>query len=292
MRVFLKREKEKMSLAKNKLQQDYKALFHKELELIEKKLDEVLPLPGQRFPLVHEAMRYAVLGGGKRFRAVLTLLACRAAGGKIENALIPAISLELIHSYSLAHDDLPCMDNDDFRRGAPTCHKKFGEAIALLAGDGLLTLAFQVLADAKPAAKIGFYLREISTASGSYGMIGGQVADIQITKKDLDLPTLEYIHAHKTGKLIKASAVCGAIAAGSNSEVQKRILRFGELLGLAFQSVDDYLDNDGFSIVMNRTELAQKIRDLIAKSKRELKPLGKRADSLHDMAQFLLERMN
>lgn len=284
--------KKKMSPVKSKLQHDYKSLFHKELEIIEKKLDEVLPLPGNRFPLIHEAMRYAVLGGGKRFRPVLALLSCHAAGGKIENALLPAIALELIHSYSLVHDDLPCMDNDDFRRGEPTCHKKFGEAIALLAGDGLLTLAFQILADAKPESKAVLYLREISTASGTYGMIGGQVADIQVTKRDLNLPTLEYIHTHKTGQLIKASAVCGAIAADANSEVQKRILRFGELLGVAFQSVDDYLDNDGFSIVMNRTELAQKIRDLIAKSKRELKPLGKKADPLHFMAQFLLERMN
>ena len=269
----------------------YEQYFKSYLDLIEKTLEEVLP-SGKLYPgLIHEAMRYAILAGGKRFRPVLALAACSACGGEPEDALIPAASLELIHGYSLVHDDLPALDNDEMRRGKPTCHKRYGEAMAILAGDGLLTLAFQILSRIEPAKKAVQLLSEISTASGTYGMIGGQVVDLQAAKAELNLPLLDYISTHKTGKLIKASAVCGAICAGASREIQQRMRRHGEFLGLAFQSVDDLLDGDGYLKISKAREVRQKVRDLIAKAKKEIRPLGRRAEKLVTLSDFLLKRI-
>ncbi|MBI3306307.1 MAG: polyprenyl synthetase family protein [Candidatus Omnitrophica bacterium] len=269
----------------------YEVYFKHYLALIEKKLEEMLP-PASQYPsVIHEAMRYAVLGTGKRFRPVLVLAAVEACGGNIEEALIPACSLEFIHSYSLVHDDLPALDNDDARRGQPTCHKQFGEDMAILAGDGLLTLALQILGWVEPPKRALRLLAEISTSAGTYGMIGGQVADLIESKSDVDLPMLDYISTHKTGKLIKASVVCGAIVAGASAEIHQKILRYGEYLGLAFQSVDDFLDGDGYSVVIKPRELKQKIRDLIAKAKKEVRPLGRKAEKMQALADMLLRRM-
>lgn len=269
----------------------YETYFKKNLALIEKALHEILLSERQYPTAIHEAMHYAVFSGGKRFRPVLALAACEAAGGKAEDVLIPAASIELIHSYSLVHDDLPALDNDDMRRGKPACHKKFGEAIAILAGDALLTLAFQILARVQPAKKVVELVVEISTAAGTCGMIGGQVADLMAEKKELDLPMLDYISIHKTGQLIKVSAVSGAIAAGASKETRHRMLKYGELLGLAFQSVDDLLDGDGYLRLIKAAEVRQKVRDLIANAKREIKPLGKKAEKLQALADYLLRRM-
>ncbi len=267
-------------------------LYYKDyLKMIEEALDQALPKTTQYPPLVHEAMRYCVFPGGKRFRPVLTLAACEAVGGKPKDALIPAISLELIHCMSLVHDDLPALDNDDERRGKPTCHKQYGEAIAILAGDALLNYAFQILPQAGSAEKVVRLLEEISTAAGTYGMIGGQVADLTIGKEELNLPKLDYISSHKTGKIIMASAVSGAIAAGASKEDSRRIHKYGECLGLAFQMVDDLLDGDGYMRIIKQTELRQKVRDLIAHAKREIKNFGKKSEKLQMLADFLVERM-
>jgi geranylgeranyl diphosphate synthase type II len=259
--------------------------------MIEKKLSALLPADKQYPSVIHDAMRYAVLSGGKRFRPVLTLAACEASGGTPEDALIPASAIEFVHCYSLVHDDLPALDNDDFRRGKPSCHKQFGEAMAILAGDGLLTLAFQVLSRVQPSRKARFLLDEISTSAGTYGMIGGQVADLVTSADSRNLPMLDFISIHKTGKLIKASAVCGALAAGASKETLLAMMRYGECLGLAFQSIDDLLDRDGYARIMKDREIRQKVRDLIAQAKREIRRFGGKAEKLQRLADFLLNRI-
>jgi len=269
----------------------YEVQFKPFLEAIEKTLLKVLP-PETRYPqALHEAIHYAVFTGGKRFRPVLTLAASEACGGDWRNALLAAAAIECIHTYSLVHDDLPALDNDDMRRGKPTCHKQFGEAVAILAGDSLLTFAFEILSRVEPAEKASRLIAELSTASGTYGMIGGQVADLTVNAANLDLPTVDYISVHKTGKLIKASAVMGALAADASEENVERMHKYGECVGLAFQSVDDLLDGDGYLKIVKPKEVRQKIRDLIAKAKKEIRPLGQKADKLQALADFLLERM-
>jgi len=269
----------------------YEIYFKKSITLIENTLHQILPAAKQYPAVIHEAMRYAVMDGGKRFRPVLMLAACEAAGGKPEAALLPAAAIELIHSYSLVHDDLPALDNDATRRGKPTCHKKYGEAIGILAGDGLLTLAFQVLSRVQPAKTAADLAAELSTASGTYGMIGGQIADLVTEKSELNLPMLDYISVHKTGQLIKAACTGGALVACANKEIRARMLKYGELLGLAFQSVDDLIDGDGYLQVIKAREVRQKVRDLIAQAKRQIRPLGKKAEKLQALADFLLKRI-
>lgn len=269
----------------------YESYYKSYLNLIENSLQTLLPKATQIPQELHEAMRYAVFPGGKRFRPVLTLSACEAVGGRVENALIPAASLELIHCYSLVHDDLPALDNDSERRGKPTCHKKFGEALALLAGDGLLNLAFQILPEGGAPDLVVRYLEEISTSAGTYGMIGGQVADLTIAQQELTLPKLDFISSHKTGKLIKASVMCGSFAGRASKEALVKMHKFGECLGLAFQMVDDLLDGDGYLKILKASEVRTKVRELIAYAKREIKFFGKRADKLQMIADFLLERM-
>ena len=269
----------------------YEVVFKNFLEATDRTLRQILPPEDSYPPAIHHAMRYAVFPGGKRFRAVLALSACEACGARPEQALLAAAAIELIHSYSLVHDDLPALDNDDLRRGQPTVHKRFGEAIGILTGDALLTLAFQSLSRIEPAAKALRLLEEISTAAGSYGMIGGQVADLLSAHGETSLPQLDYIHIHKTGKLIKASAASGALAAEASGEMKQRMLKYGECLGLAFQYVDDLIDGDGYLRLVKPGEIRQRIRDLIAKAKREIKPFGKKGQKLQDLAEFLLERI-
>ncbi|MDD5217654.1 MAG: polyprenyl synthetase family protein [Candidatus Omnitrophica bacterium] len=269
----------------------YETYFRDSITAVDEILQEVLPPEGQRPSILHEAMRYAVFTGGKRFRPVLVLAAAEACGGTVQDALYPAAAIELVHAYSLVHDDLPALDNDETRRGKPTCHKQFGEAIAILAGDGLLTLAFQTLTKVRSARKVQQLLMELSTAAGSCGMIGGQVADLTLAQADLDLPMLDYISVHKTGKLIKASTVFGAISADAGEETKQKLLKFGELLGMAFQSVDDMIDGDGYLKLMKSREVSQKVRDLIAKAKREIKSLGDKAGKLQTIADFLIRRI-
>ena len=249
--------------------------FQKQLSRLEKALDGFLPKPSPRLPAIHEAMRYSVLGAGKRIRPLLCLAVCEMLGGDEKEALIPACAVELVHCYSLIHDDLPCLDNDEFRRGQLTCHKKFGEAIALLAGDAILTLAFQLIGELQDSQKARRFLKELSQAAGTFGMVGGQVMDILADKKEIDLPALDAIHIQKTGQLIKTSCLAGAIVAGASLGVENRILKFGEYLGFAFQIVDDILDNDGYLRFMSAHEARIKAREVIAKAKKELKGFKK-----------------
>lgn len=263
--------------------------FRVQTPRIERALDQILPKPSQHLAEIHEAMRYSVLNGGKRIRPLLCLAVSSMLGGDEKEALIPACAVELIHSYSLIHDDLPCLDNDEFRRGQLTCHKKFGEAIALLAGDALLTLAFQTVGQLKNSPKAHRILKELSQAAGTFGMVGGQVMDILIDRKELDLPTLDAIHIQKTGQLIKASCLAGAIVAGANSATEKHILRFGEYLGFAFQIIDDILDGDGYLRFMSVHEARVKARDIVAKAKKELKGFKKNSH-LMQITDFILSR--
>lgn len=241
-------------------------------------------------------MRYAVLEGGKRFRPLLALSACEAVGGEPKRALLPACAIEMIHAYSLVHDDLPALDNDCLRRGKPTCHRKFGEALAILAGDALLTRAFQLLGEVKPAEKAVRLLGEVAEAAGTEGMIGGQVVDILVSKngthRPLDLSTLDTISRHKTGRLIEASAMVGAMIGTGSSSKLRRLRRFGQALGLAFQVVDDIMDGDGYLQLMNPDQAQQKARGLIQNAGEEAAAFGRRGNGLLELADLLLKKIS
>jgi geranylgeranyl diphosphate synthase type II len=220
-------------------------------------LDRWLPPATEPPSTIHEAMRYSVFAGGKRLRPLLALFGCEAVGGTADDAMPGAVALELIHTYSLVHDDLPAMDDDDFRRGRPTCHKVYGEAIAILAGDALLTHAFHVLADqvaaGVPAPRRLRMVAEIAVAAGSVGMVGGQTMDIQAEGKTLDPATLLTLHSKKTGALLRVSLRVGGLAGGADEAALGHLTRYGERLGLAFQIVDDILDIEGDSAEMGKT---------------------------------------
>lgn len=222
---------------------NFSAELNKKIDLINKKLDEIL---SPEYPeIIYEAMRYSVFAGGKRLRPVLLLSACEAVGGNIEDALPFACAMEMIHTYSLIHDDLPAMDNDDFRRGNPTCHKKFDEGIAVLAGDCLLNYAFEIMLNEAVknnnlhltrAAKI------IGELAGTKGMIVGQVADVISEDKPVSEEMLMYIHNNKTGGLIKAALMAGAVIGGADDETVAKLEAVGKDMGIAFQIQDDILD--------------------------------------------------
>ncbi|UCF89621.1 MAG: polyprenyl synthetase family protein [bacterium] len=191
------------------------------------------------------AMRYSLFAGGKRIRPVLVLAASGAAGGREDDALVPACAIELVHTYSLIHDDLPAMDDDDFRRGRPTCHRAFDEGTAVLAGDALLTMAFDLLSEGGQVTGHELRLqmvRELARAAGWRGMVGGQQVDMDSEGTQADLPTLEYIHTHKTGALIRCSLILGGLSANADESTLKALGNYGERVGLAFQVVDDILD--------------------------------------------------
>jgi geranylgeranyl diphosphate synthase type II len=220
-------------------------------------LDRLVPresVPPQR---LHEAMRYSLFAGGKRLRPVLTLATGEAFGAKAEELMPAACAIEMIHTYSLIHDDLPAMDNDDFRRGRPTCHKAFGEAIAILAGDALLTQAFLVLSWESPRGDSTRQVRviyEISTAAGTVNaLIGGQAADLENEGKSVTADTLNYIHRSKTGAMIRASVVTGGILAGATDLQIERLGQYGNRIGLAFQICDDILDVTSTSEKLGKT---------------------------------------
>jgi geranylgeranyl diphosphate synthase, type II len=257
-------------------------------ERVESALDRVLPSAHHPTRL-HEAMRYAVLGSGKRIRPVLTLLIHEMLGGTGEEIMLPACSVELIHSYSLIHDDLPCLDNDEYRRGKLTCHKKFGEAMALLAGDGLLTLAFNLLGQLTDPIKTRRILRELSLSAGTHGMVGGQAMDVVSEGVEMDLPTLEAIHVNKTGQMIKASCHIGALMASIDEQKEHHILRFGEYLGFAFQIVDDILDGDGYLRFMSVHEARDKAEDIISRAKIEIQEFKNNA-RLIEVSDYILNR--
>jgi geranylgeranyl diphosphate synthase type II len=214
-------------------------------EQVDLALDRFLP-PLDAVPQrLHEAIRYSVLAPGKRLRPILVLASAEAVGGKPETVMPTACALECIHVFSLIHDDLPCMDDDDYRRGRLTNHKVFGEAMAMLAGDALQALAFELIADNAAAVapdRVVAVIKRIANASGTWGMVGGQVVDIESEGKDIPAETLEYIHAHKTGALLTASVLVGAVLCGANAGQQEALERYGKSIGLAFQIADDILD--------------------------------------------------
>lgn len=282
--------------------------------IIDRKLEEYLPEETAYPPKIHQAMRYSLFSGGKRIRSILCLAACEAVGGKPEPALPVACAMELVHTYSLIHDDLPAMDNDDLRRGKPTSHKAFGEAIAILAGDALLTLVYYVLshhprkagADASVVLQV---IEEISQASGTMGMIGGQVVDLESEDQDIEFPQLEYIHTHKTGALIRCAVVCGALLGGASEDQMKRLRLYGEIIGLAFQIVDDILDIRGEQSKLGKSigsDLAQKKAtypahlgltesmnracNLLESAISKLAGFDSKADPLREIARFIVQR--
>jgi geranylgeranyl diphosphate synthase type II len=295
---------------------DIKTYLSAKKSIVDKTLDKLVP-SAKMFPAsVHEAMRYSLFAGGKRVRPILSIAAAEALGAGTSGLLPLAGSLELIHTYSLIHDDLPAMDDDDLRRGRPTCHKVYGEAIAILAGDGLLNLAFEVLSDprrtkAVPANRLIAIIKEISAASGVLGMVGGQVVDMESEGREIDLPTLEYIHTHKTGALIRASVRVGAIYAKASEKRLKALTRYGELTGLAFQIVDDILDITG-----KREEIGKDVGSDLKKAKRtfpsfygleesrlranevagkaihSLRDFDRKADPLRELAKYIVNRVN
>ena len=223
------------------------------IEKIEKKLDEYIPVsyPEEIF----KSMRYSVLAGGKRLRPIMCLEACRVFGGYIEKAMPTACAFEMLHTQSLIHDDLPCMDNDDYRRGQLTNHKKFSESTAVLAGDALISFGTQLIIEKSelPAETILKVLKEHAIAAGAYGIIAGQIVDIAMEGKPYDAKTLEYIHTHKTADLFKAVLKAGAIIANANEEQIQAMDDFGQKLGFAFQICDDILDENSTFEEMGKT---------------------------------------
>ena len=223
----------------------------------ESTLGSVLPPADVAPQRLHQAMRYAVLGGGKRVRPLLAFAAGEAARADVERVAIAAAAVELIHAYSLAHDDLPCMDNDVLRRGKPTCHVEYDEATALLVGDSLQSLAFQLLAEYRlsddPARQLEM-LKLLAAASGSRGMAGGQAVDLDSTGNSLTLPELEFMHIHKTGALIRAAVLLGAQCGNSLEKKQlSKLDHFAKCIGLAFQVVDDILDAEASTATLGKT---------------------------------------
>jgi geranylgeranyl diphosphate synthase type II len=287
------------------------AFFEEDLQLVDATLEKLLPAESAQPRSIHEAMRYSVFAGGKRIRPILCVETARIFAPEITPALYPACAIEFIHTYSLIHDDLPALDNDDLRRGKPTCHKKFGDAIAILAGDALLTLAFETVgaAPVDPALRVRM-VTEIAASAGTVnGMVGGQVADLEAEGKGVGPEMLEYIHRSKTAALIRASITTGAICAGAADEDVGRLRHFGETIGWAFQVTDDILDVEESSAALGKTagkDVAQQkatypavfglarsheiANELSSKAIGDLAAYGERAARLGEIAEFLVHR--
>jgi geranylgeranyl diphosphate synthase, type II len=280
--------------------------------LIDQELDRMLP-PEDTFPhSIHHAMRYSVFAGGKRLRPILCAEAGRLLGADGTALLRIASALELVHTYSLIHDDLPALDNDDLRRGKLTCHRAFGESTAILTGDALLTLTYELLAEqglTSAECQLRIIL-ELAHATGTReGMVAGQVLDLEATSQAVDASTLELIHSAKTGAFLCAAVRCGAIFAGATETDLERITTYGRKIGLAFQIADDLLDVLGSSATLGKTagkddeqlkatypalygieESRRKARQLVEEACESLNPYGKSASRLHELAYFLIER--
>ena len=278
---------------------------------IDRALDRYLPKESVKPITIHKAMRYSLFAGGKRLRPILCLAAAEACGGKIDHALPLACAMECIHTYSLVHDDLPSMDNDDFRRGRLTCHKVFGDGIAVLAGDALLTIAFEIVSRAKPTSRYNMstLLAEVAVAAGSERLIAGQVADLEAEGKQSGRAELRYIHENKTAAILTTSVRLGAMSANANPKQLAAITKFGRALGLAFQVIDDILDvtqtseklgksagkdiaakKATYPAVIGLSESRVEAKRLTKQAHNSLSILGKKADTLHALANYLLER--
>ena len=280
-------------------------------KLVDRALDHYLPKATTKPATIHKAMRYSLFAGGKRLRPILAIAAAEACGGEIAAAIPAACAVECIHTYSLIHDDLPCMDDDDLRRGRPTSHKVFGEGAAVLAGDSLLTIAFEILADA-PASKrypLQTQLCDLTLASGSRWLIGGQIADLEGEGKKATPAQLKFIHQAKTAALLTASIRLGAMSANATEKKLAALTEFGQSLGLAFQVIDDILDVTQTSEKLGKSAgkdiAAQKATYPavfgLERSRKEAKrltqraltaiaPFGKSAVALEALAHYLLAR--
>jgi geranylgeranyl diphosphate synthase type II len=281
---------------------------------IEEYADKVL-LSATKMPAtLGEAMRYSFFAGGKRIRPALSFAAATAVSGEYKSALPFACAIEMIHTYSLIHDDLPSMDDDDMRRGKPTNHVKFGEATAILSGDALLTDAFLVISTPEVMNSVGpnraiACINLIAKAAGGHGMVAGQVLDMISAGHTLDLPTLEYLHAHKTGALIRAALLVGALSAGATGEEERLLTRYADRVGLAFQVSDDILDVEGNSEEMGKpvgsdeglnkatypallglSESKEHLKNLTNEAIESLDHFGKRGESLRGLANFVATR--
>ncbi len=295
---------------------DIKDYLSSKKETIDRFLESYLPHEEFYPREIHKAMRYSLFAGGKRLRPILSLASYETLRDDTNSILPVACAIELIHTYSLIHDDLPSMDNDNFRRGKPTNHKVFGESIAILAGDALLTMAFTMMTDEfytrkiKPESLVQV-IREISLAAGDKGMVGGQAVDMLSEDRSIDLKTLEYIHSNKTGALIRASVRAGGILAGANEEELKGMTLYGEDIGLAFQITDDILDIEGkkedlgketgmdsakgkntYPALLGIDSSKVKVKELIDNALVTLKNFDKRADPLREIALYIGSRRN
>ena len=284
------------------------------LEAARTRVEEALDrsLPPERPESLREAMRYSLLAGGKRLRPILCLAACELAGEDPQLAVPTAVALEMVHTMSLIHDDLPAMDNDDLRRGRPTNHKVYGEANAILAGDALLTRAFEMVAlrsPGVPAERLLAVVAELSLASGAPGLVGGQVVDLESEGRSVDLETLEYIHLHKTGALLQACVLCGALVAGAEPALLDALRTYSRGIGLAFQIIDDILDVTASSEVLGKTagkdlaadkttypkllgleESRRRADALVDEAKKALAPWSERAQPLLALADYITSR--
>ena len=287
---------------------DLQAYLKERRALVEAALDRAISVTyPQR---LYEAMRYSLLAGGKRLRPILCLASCELAGGTMQMAMPTACALEMIHTMSLIHDDLPAMDNDDYRRGKPTNHKVYGENIAILAGDGLLTYAFEYIAsqtERVPAERVLQVIVRVAMAVGAAGLVGGQVVDLECEgKSDVSLATLDFIHAHKTGALLESSVVSGALLAGAPTADLQRLSRYAKNIGLAFQIVDDILDITATQEQLGKTagkdlqaqkatypslwgleKSKQQARQLVEQAKLQLELFGEGAQPLLAIADFI-----
>jgi geranylgeranyl diphosphate synthase type II len=278
---------------------DVNAYLRERGELVDGFLEQVLPKPGTVPPALAQAMRHLVFPGGKRLRPALAFAAAEAVGAPPERALALAAAVELVHTYSLVHDDLPCMDDDDERRGRPTVHVAYGEAVAVLAGDALLALAFEVLAtqgarDACPERALGA-LRDLAEAAGARALVGGQVDDLELSEVPADAARIESVHRRKSAALIAASVVGGARQAGADAARLARLRRFGEDVGVAFQIADDVLDKDEDSAcslvgVLGEDGARARAEALLQAALAQLDDLGEKAEPLRELARFAVRR--
>lgn len=287
------------------------AFFEEDRAAVDAALDRLMPGEDAQPSSIHRAMRYSVQAGGKRVRPILCLESARIFANDVSPVLPVACALEFIHTYSLIHDDLPALDNDDLRRGKPTCHKKFGEATAILAGDALLTLAFETLAKAPvgPARRVAILAHVAASAGTINGMVGGQVADLEAEGRAIQPADLEYIHRSKTAALIRASVVAGAIGGGADDFDVSHLKQFGEMIGWAFQVVDDILDVEESSAALGKTagkDAAQRkatypslygleksrqfAKELEARAMAEIEPYGEGAARLRELAEMIVHR--
>jgi len=294
---------------------EIKRYLNEKKEFVDSALERYFPRETESTSTIHKAIRHSLFAGGKRIRPILAIAAFEAAGGKGDGILPYGCALEMIHTYSLIHDDLPGIDNDDFRRGKPTCHKVFGEAIAILAGDALLTEAFKLMTDRSDRHQrldeplILDIVNKVAQAAGISGMVGGQAMDIESEGREVDLPTLQSIHTRKTGALILVSIQIGGMLGGAKEETLKVLTHYGERVGLAFQIVDDILNVEGKAALLGKStggdlskrkatypslfgieESKRKAKELVRLAVDALSSFGTEVDPLRGIARFIVWR--